>query len=451
MNNQNDHKQVPYAEEAEAGLLGAILFEPDCIEHCIDQSVRPSDFYIPAHRSVYEAIIKLYATGRPFDMLLVTDQLRKDERLEVMGGEVFLHRLIDRCCTPANAKDYAQTVAEKGRLRRILTCGHRILEMATSADADSCTVMGEAQTILLDAGDSMESERDMCDVINDVIGKWEEARHGKRSGLPCFMPRIDRMTNGFKRGKCYYVGAEPGGGKSIFLTNQLEHWAIDCKIPSAMASIEMDADEVVGRILAKRRKMSTHYLDAGRQRVKGDADPIDLLYHEGETLVDGETGDLKVPLYINDKAMDVDELAMWARMMVRKHGIQALVVDYLQILRAPASFKGSSYERAVYVVQRLTRLAKELHIVILIASQLTLTARREKDKRPRAADMRGCGNIEDDAYGIIMLYMRDGVTWADVQKNRGGQTGRLEVAFLKHEQRWRDEDAESADNWEPNG
>lgn len=434
----NDEQQLrkpPFSEEAETGTLGAILFDMKWIEPCVELRLCEQDFYLPNHRLVYRAMLKLYRTGKPFDTILVSDQLRQSGDLERIGDATFLNRLVERCVVPQHVEHYAKIVRAKSQLRRVIHAARVAEGLAYEDEADSLNVIAQAQKTMFDLSEVNAEDATLCDAINETMEVWTNAASGKRNTLPCFLPSVDKMLNGFRPGKPYYIGAEPAFGKTTWITNQLEFWAMITGIPVAMASIEMTQAEVVGRILARRARLSTFNLDGGKEQGRDGKSPITMLWDEAEQFID-EDGNQKVPLFINDRHMNVDELVSWTRMMVRKEKIQALVVDYLQILRAPDMVRGTIRERTIYVVQTITKLCKDLNIVVLAASQITSAARKDKEKTPSYNDMREAGNIGEDAYGAMMLYEREGIAWCDVQKNRGGQTGRREVVFKKHEQQW---------------
>jgi len=435
MANQNTEQEdtvrrPPFSEEGEVGVLGALLQNGDLIDNCFEAGVDGDAFYVPAHRVVFDAALALWQKRRPIDVLSVTDKLRESDELDRVGGVTFVHRLVEVTPTTAHFDYYLEIVKNKSDLRKIIQAARDIETQAYEPDVVPEELSGLGQKAMFDITATAVAGETNAAVIAEIIDDCERAERGEHDGLPCFLRACAERIGYYQFGKCYYVSAKPKHGKSTFLQNEATHWALGLGVPTAVASIEMTHKEIVKRILAERSNLSTHRLDQGKE-CKGW---YEKMFPHIEKMVDVDTGDMRAPLWINDKRLNILQLEAWARLMVRKHGVKALIVDHLHILKGTPGKKKDLRQEVVEVVEALSRIAKELNIVILIAAQLTKAARQST--KPGPDDIREAGNILDEAYAIVMLYYEKDAWFCDVQANRGGRTGREEVKFNKSKQRW---------------
>jgi len=452
------NRQMPYSEESEVGLLGSILQDSTRALHVSMQSnIDPTDFYVVAHQTVYDAMLELHRRGRPVDLVSITHELKKDDRYDRIGGTSFLTSLIDNAPTPAHAQYYAGIVRSKSERRAIIHACHDGAARAYSDEDETQDLLSSIQSELFSISKMQEGLTENVDAIRKNMDRWKDAASGSPHGLECYLESVKHLTGRYRHGKPYFVGATPGAGKSTILINQFMRWALE-GIPVAINSIEMDHEECIARVLCDLAGVSLYALDHGTKEREGEKPRLKKAWEAATTVVDPETGRNLIPLWINDRTMTVDQLWAWARFMVERHQVQAVGVDYLQILRPPKSYRGTRREAVIEVITSLREMAKELKIVLYILSQLSKEGRGER--RPRPSDMKESSDIEDIAEQIVMLYEwpkmdknpktgkmepirdRNGKPIMefifDVQKNRRGLLGERVVFFNKREHRIED-------------
>lgn len=440
-------RRLPNDKDAEKCVLGSAMLDPiKVLHHAHQKGLRPDDFYVPAHRTIYDGLLRMQRRGRPIDVQTLTTELTKSGDLEEAGGALYLDQCIDKTATPAHAEYYIDIVCEKAKRRDLI---HTCMDAASRAYDEEFEVddlCAKAQTGIVKAGRVRDTTTTNAQAIAANLERWEAASNGKPYGLEFYLASVRHLTGRLRPGKPYFFGAAPGAGKSTILLNQFTRWALD-GIPVAVNSIEMDHEECVARVIGDLARVSVFALDHGYKDKEGEAPRLHKAYAAATRIVDPQTGRNLIPLWINDRNMDVDSLWAWARFMSYRHGIQALGVDYLQILRPPASFKGTRREGVIHVLMSLAEMAKELKLVLFVLSQLRGDARHER--RPRSSDLKESSDIEDVAEMVVMLYK-----WInddkesenhgeeeflfDVQKNRRGLLGDVPVFFNGPEQRIED-------------
>jgi len=423
----------PYDEKAECAVIGSVMLEPKAMHVAINNSISPEDFYIPAHCKIWDACIEMYSSGRPIDIITLTSALRekKDD-----NSIMLLTRMVDSIPELHRIQYYIDILKDKSIRRMAISEAVSVLESAYDEESQTGDqVIAEAQTKFFGLSKLSETPTTNTEALNIVLGQWASAAKGEVIGLPCFLKDVNGYLGNFRKGKVYFVGATPGAGKSTWLSNQFSYWSVIGKIPTAINSIEMDHPEFIGRIVAERADQSTYVMSRGIGGFEMSKERINRVIEKSKELINIETGEMVSPIWINDKQMSVEELMSWAQFMVSRHGIQALGVDYLQILHPGSKHKSASKrEEVMYVVDCLRRMAKQLNIVLIVLSQLTKDGRDER--KPRASDLKESSEIQDAAYGIFMLYEWEGIWYCDLQKNRGGPTYAVPCHFAKDRQRW---------------
>lgn len=434
------HRAPPYDESAEIAVLGSILIDPEkVLDLCSEHHVKAETFYIPANRTVFEAIQGVAGDGKIPDLVTLPSRMERDGTLEQAGGKMYIERLVEDTPTAAHAEHYIDEITNMQMKRTVIALGQEAESMAYDGDVKG----KDAVVTMLDKffahASLRESAMTNSEALVKKIQEWKGAMCGVRSGLECFLPSLSKYLGDYKYGKLYFIGASPAGGKSTYMHNQARFWAVDQEIPCAINSIEMTHDELLGRVVGEMADVSTFAMDQGWAHgdLENGTTRIQKVMKSAKRLVDEDTDEMKAPLFIDDRQMNIDELCVWARLMVRKHGIKALMVDYVQILGAPKGFKGVDRERLDYIANKLRELAKSLDIVVLVLSQLS--GEGGKGNKPSAYDLFGSKTMQHAAFGIIMLYRNeDEEHIVDVQKNRGGATGSAVVYFNKQRQRMED-------------
>ncbi|TDC30089.1 replicative DNA helicase [Micromonospora sp. 15K316] len=432
-------RTAPHNVQAEQIVLGAMMMSPEVIAD-IERIVRPGDFYRPAHRLIFEAIVGLAARREPTDPYAVAEALA--DNLSRAGGAPYLHTCYSRVPTAANGPWYARVVREKADLRRIGEIAtfiqQRVYETGAVPAADLAEQVRERLNAIEDG--TVEGARRWSQIIPDVMKAMEAAADPERDDtprIPTGFADLDRLLGGgWKGGQLIVVAARTGVGKSVATLGFARTAAVECEIPSAIVSLEMDDVEI-----------GTRLLSSGAQ--------VPLTTIIGGLLGDTELGRVEwfkrisvdAPLWVDGTSChSLADIRSLARRLARRHGLRLLVVDYLQLVETT---KGSeNRQQAVAGISRgLKQLAMELGITVIAVSQLNRGPEQRVDKRPLLSDLRESGAIENDADVIILLHRDDyydkespraGEADFIVAKHRNGPTDTITVAAPLHLSRFTD-------------
>lgn len=443
----NSHDRIPpYDDGAEASTLGAILLDSvSVMPMVIAKGIDSESFYVPSHRQIFEEMLVLHRKGVVVEAVTLCERLSASGKADAIGGSAFLNRMIDNTPTAAHAEYYADIVVKKHAWRKAIAVAREVEMMAYDGDADLAEVVGKAQTEMFTLLGTLEAPETNNEAIMDLYDEWIAARDQKPIGIPPHIYAVKERLGVFKYGKPYFVGAAPAGGKSTFMCNAVKFWVFGLgmcvkPIPVAVYSGEMTRGEILSTIICEDADISRFAIDNGMKEPMAKPGEVfktrlEKAMESAAKIVDPTTGVDKVPLYVTDTEMNIEDLESWTRLMVHKHGIKVLCIDYVQAIEAPKHIKGTERERLVYVAQRIRQLAKSLNIVIIVLSQLS-GEEAAKGKRPNPNDLFGSKSLQQVAYGIIMLYNLEGQDYVDIQKNRGGGTGQVAAKFNKARQRW---------------
>lgn len=439
---------MPRSEEAEKAILGCMMLDMQrTFDVCIERGVTDQSFWLPAHKVIFQEIMDMINKGKAVDVTTVASSLKAKSLIDRVGGDTYLCELVDAVGTTAHLEYYAVELKERHLRREIIEKAKEMAEQAfDDYEIDSRTLLDQRLTEIFHIAQVTHSSKTNKEAIDSKFEEWEQALNGNIPGLPCFLDDVAQDLGFFRFGKPYFIGASPGMGKSTWVSNQFSYWAVDHNIPVAIASLEMEHEEWLGRAIAERADVSSFSLDTGWDRDCRGGWRLEKVQEAKQIFVD-DKGQMKVPMYISERNMNVDEFCMWARLMVHKYGVQAIALDYIQILETPKDFKGNEKEYLTQAANKIRALAKELKIVIIIASQLSGDG--ADGGRPNPKNLFGARALQQAAYGIIMLYMEDDQTYVDIQKNRGGLTGRSAVTFQKNRQRWLTTGEDNIDNIKP--
>jgi replicative DNA helicase len=408
-----------------------MLLSKDAVADVIE-SVRGTDFYVPKHELIFEAILTLYSHGEPTDVIAVTDELTKTGELGRAGGADYLHTLTGLVPTAANAGYYASIVAEKAVLRRLVEAGTRIVQMgyASEGEVEDLVNSAQAEIYAVNGSDEAEDFVPLTNAVSDAIDEIEAAagRDGKMIGVPTGFAELDDLTNGLHPGQLIILAARPALGKSTLGLDFARAAAIKNDLPTIIFSLEMGRSEIAMR-LQNMRKGTVHANDwttiaATRGRIN-DA-----------------------PLYIDDSPnMTLVEIrAKCRRLSQRAGGLSMVIVDYLQLMTSGKKVESRQQEVSEFS-RALKLLAKELQVPIVALAQLNRGPEQRADKKPALSDLRESGSLEQDADIVILLhreaaYERDhpraGEADLIVAKHRNGATDEIAVAFQGQYSRFAD-------------
>ena len=406
-----DIKQPPSAINAEKAVLGGLLVDPS--KHAdISGIIQQEDFYLDAHRVIYDAICTLSDNGSVIDIITIAEYLDSRSLLETLGGINYLVQLSDVSST-ANIRQYAHVIKDTSKQRALISVGNQVIELGYDPDLTTEQKIGEAQVRLL----SMETHRgeeaaQANSAIRAVVEVIDERfNSGGQIGIKTGFSDIDAKINGIRKQNLFVLAARPAMGKTTLAMNIAEH-NIRNDVPVLVFSAEMSREELMERMVS-----SSGGLDFSRIR-SGKLEEADW-----PKLSSGVSILKDKPLFIDDRGgLTIGQIRSSARKQKAKHGIQLIIVDYLQLL----SGEGQSREQEVSGISRgLKAMAKELDVPVIAISQLSRKCEERRDKRPVNSDLRDSGAIEQDADIIAFIY-RD-----EVYNENSERKGVAEVIFTK--------------------
>ena len=425
-------KLPPQDLGAEQSVLGGMLLSKDAIAD-VGESVRSKDFYKPAHELIFDAIIDLYSRGEPADAITVADELSKRGDLQRAGGQAYLHDLIQSVPTAANAGFYAQIVAERAVLRRLVDAGTRIVQMGyAQGGGDVEEIVNAAQAEVYGVAEKRGGEDyvPLWNTLNETMAEIEVAagRTDELIGVPTGFTELDELTHGLHPGQMIVLAARPAVGKSTLGMDIARAAAIHHKMATAVFSLEMSRTEITMRILSAEASIQLQSLRRGRMR---DEEWKKL------SRVMGKISDS--PLYIDDSPnLALMEIRAKARRMKQQHNLRLIVIDYLQLMSSGKKVESRQQEVAEFS-RALKLLAKELEVPVIAISQLNRGPEQRTDKRPAMSDLRESGSIEQDADVVILLHRdrdpnseREGEADVIVAKHRNGPTADIVLGFQGH-------------------
>lgn len=430
----------PQNIEAEQAVLGAMLIKKEAIVE-VQEILQPDDFYREAHRIVYEAMLELSGNDEAVDLVTLTEQLRKNEQLEKIGGLPFITQLANAVPTAANVGYHAKIVKEKAELRNLINAATKIASAAYE-DTDSVeNIMDEAEKSILavanrQSGGAFESMKSIVMRTFERINVLYESKGGL-TGISSGFKDLDKLTSGLQKSDLILVAARPSMGKTAFTLNIAAYCGLhDCKV--AFFSLEMSKEQLMQRMLC-----SEGGIDATRLRT-GQLD-------EGEWNRLVETADRlsRAPIFIDDTAgITVMELRSKARRLKAEHGLDLIIIDYLQLMQGRASKNSDNRQQEISEISRsLKALARELDVPVIALSQLSRSVESRQVKKPMLSDLRESGSLEQDADIVMFLYREDyydkdtenkNITEIIIAKHRNGPVDSIQLFFQKEYTKFRD-------------
>lgn len=429
----------PHDVLAEQSVLGGMLLSKDATAD-VTGLLRGPDFYVPKHEVVYEAIIDLYSRGEPTDVITVTDQLTKTGDLQRAGGVEYLHTMTGIVPTAANASFYAEIVAEKALLRRLVEAGTRIAQMGYAAEGEAIELVNSAQSEIyqVTGDDQSEDYVPLSEAVDSAVEEIERANMAEDGmlGIPTGFAELDEKTNGFAPGQMVIIAARPAMGKSTLALDVARSASVHAGATTVFFSLEMGRTEIATRLLAAEASIPMQELR------KGNLEPRDW------TKIAATTNRInEAPLFIDDSPnLTLVEIRAKCRRLKQRHNLKMVVIDYLQLLSSGK--KAESRQQEVSEFSRaLKLLSKELEVPVVALSQLNRASEQRSDKMPAISDLRESGSLEQDADMVILLHRessyetdnpRAGEADLILAKQRNGPTGTITVAFQGMYSRFQD-------------
>ncbi len=420
------HKQ-PQQLEFEAAVLGALLIEQDAY-YRVSNLLRPEVFYDHRHQLIYEAIRSLSLSQRPVDVLTVPEFLQSEGKLEEAGGAYYMAQLAQGMVTSAHIEYQAKILLQKYQARRLITLASGIAQGAFDETTDVADLMQKAEADLFEL--SQQTQTSTYTQIDPIIAsaydsiKKAAQRMDGLSGLPSGFDKLDKMTGGWQNSDLIIIAARPAMGKTAFVLSMIKKMGVDHNTPVAMFSLEMSDEQLV-------KRMMMNVCEVPGDKIKnGQLNPQEWSQLDNRiSLLQG------APIYVDDTpSLSVFELRTKARRLVREHSVQAIMIDYLQLMNASGINFGNRQEEVSTISRNLKALAKELNIPIIALSQLNRSVeKREGDegKRPQLSDLRESGAIEQDADIVCFIHRPEYYKiYADDHGN--DLRGKAEIIIAKH-------------------
>ena len=420
---------VPHSTEAEESVLGALLMSEDAVNEVMDK-LEPDDFYHPSHRSIYEAVRTLFNANSAIDAITVSEELRRSGQLDRIGGVAYITRLLDIVPSAANVEYYAGVVEEYSQRRHLIKAGSTITDLAMRLDDEIHQVLDRAEQTVLGVagrkvGDSMQA---IGPLFFSTLEELEEleARGSEVTGLSTGFRDLDRKLTGLHPANLVIIAARPAMGKSALTANIATNVAMEGR-PVAMFSLEMSKEEVATRMLCSVARIDSMKVRTGNLGDKA-----------WPRLTDAAGKLYNAPVFVDDSpVITVTDIRAKCRRLKRQHGLDLVVVDYLQLMQGAP--KENRQQEIAEISRSLKNLARELEVPILAVSQLNRNLESREDKRPRLGDLRESGSLEQDADIVIFIYRdeyyneqsdRQGIAEVVVAKHRAGSTGTVEMTFM---------------------
>ena len=440
--NLQQGKIPPQALDLEEAVLGAMLIDKKGVDEVID-ILQPDVFYKSAHQYIFNAIFQLFHDSQPIDLLTVSSALRKDGKLESVGGEFYLVQLSQRVASSAHIEFHARIILQKFIQRSLIRISNEIIETAYKDSTDVFDLLDQAESKLYDVtqGNIKKSSESAQKLVIEAKARIEEiSKRDGLSGVSTGFQKLDKLTSGWQPSDLIIIAARPGMGKTALTLSMARNIAVTKEIPVAFFSLEMSSVQLITRLISAETGLSSEKLRTGK-----------LADHEWQQLNVKVTDLEKAPLFIDDTpSLSIFDLRAKARRLASQNGIKLIIVDYLQLMTAGSSIKVGNREQEISTISRnLKALAKELDIPVIALSQLSRAVEtRGGTKRPMLSDLRESGAIEQDADIVSFIYRPEYYNideWDDdehspsqgqaeliVAKHRNGGLDNIRLKFISH-------------------
>lgn len=427
---------IPHNKEAEKSVLGSIIISHTAAEKALEV-LSAEDFFSVAHRDIFMAMEKLYNSGKLIDTVTLVDMLEKQGKLESAGGSAYIADLAIYTPSASNVEHYIKIVESHSVRRRLINVGSGIAQDASESTKETEVILDDAERQIYNiamrkTSDSMERIGPVYSRVYSKIGELLQLK-GKRTGIPTGLVDLDELTSGLQRSDLVIVAGRPSAGKSAFAFGIAAHAAIREKANVAIFDLEMSKEQIVMRIMSGETGINMQKLRTG------DLGPTEILRIADRFNTVGEAN----IMIDDDPNVSVADIRSKCRRLQAMHGLDIVVIDYLQLLQPPRGRRDSSRVQEVSDMTRsLKILARELNVTVILLSQLSREPDKRKDHTPLMSDLRESGSIEQDADVIMMLYRPasypetqeaadgDNTSYINVAKHRNGATANIRVMWV---------------------
>lgn len=425
-------KIPPQDLETETSVLGALMLDKNAIIKVADL-LQPIDFYHPAHQKIYETILRLFETGKPIDLLTVSNELKTKKIIKEIGGINYLTDLINSVPTSAHIAEYANTVKEKRIRRDLINISSEINEKAFEHE-NFGTLLDLVEQKVFSVTERSRPQKfvpikEELPAAYERFEKLHQGGGGNLRGIATQFNELDTLLSGLQRSDLIIVGARPSYGKTAFTLDIGRQVALQGK-SVGIFSLEMSREQVLDRIIASQAQIPLWRLRTGRLNDELEFAMIQRALDQLST----------VPLFIDDTTSpDILQMRSMARRLQIDHGLDLLIIDYLQLIR-PRTDSESMVQQVTEISRGLKGLARELNIPVIAVSQLSRAVDQREVKIPRLSDLRESGSLEQDSDVVMFLYRKDrerndlpeeeqNMVEIIIAKHRNGPIGAIKLKF----------------------
>ncbi|MBL7865848.1 MAG: replicative DNA helicase [Cyclobacteriaceae bacterium] len=449
---ENLGKLPPQALDLEEAVLGALMLEKNALTAVIEY-LRPDHFYTEQHKEIYQSITDLFKASEPVDMRTVVAQLRKNGRLELVGGAYYIAELTSKVSSAANIEYHARIIIEMAIKRSLIQISSQIQQDAYEDTQDVFDLLDRTEQSIFAISDSnlRKNYDTMKSLMFKAVKELQERKNHKDglTGVPSGFTRLDRVLSGWQRSDLIIIAARPGMGKTAFVVSALRNAAVDFNFPVAIFSLEMASLQLVNRLISAEAELESDKIKRGN-----------LAEFEWQQLVHRTNRLSAAPIFIDDTpALSILELRAKCRRLKAEHNVQLIVVDYLQLMKGDS--QGNREQEIASISRALKGIAKELDVPVIALSQLSRGVEtRGGDKRPQLSDLRESGSIEQDADIVMFLYRPEyykitvdeegmptnGMAEVIVAKHRNGSLDTVKLKFIGKYTKFADFDGPSGES-----
>lgn len=421
----------PQSKEAEISVLGSMIIDREAI-YAAAELLTEQDFYSTAHQKIFSGIIALSEKGEPVDLVTLSEELQSSQCLDDAGGRSYLVTLANAVPTAANVQYHSRIVREKAILRSLIHTATGIVSRSFEAPSNVDEFLDEAEQQIFEIGrrgkqQGFASLKDVLVQAFDSIEKLYDEKKGV-TGLSTGFSDLDRVTSGFQNSDLIIIAARPSMGKTTLALNMTQQIAVKEKMPTAFFSMEMSKEQLAQRLLCAESQIDAQNMRRGF-----------LSQDEWQKLTRAVGPLSESPLYIDDSGnLSVMEIRAKSRRLKAEKGLQAIFVDYLQLMRG-FSRSESRQQELSEISRALKALAKELQVPVIALSQLSRAVEKRPDRRPILSDLMESGGIEANADVVMFIYRESyynrnteqgNIAEISIAKQRNGPTGLVELYFL---------------------
>lgn len=422
----------PQNRDAERSVLGSMLRDKEVIDDVI-LILQHDNFYADAHQQIYQAIIALHDRIKAVDLVTLAEELRQRGQIENIGGYPYLAELWDAAPTAANAKYYAEIVRDHAMVRNLIHASTEILRDAYDQAEPADGLVASAERKIMEVaergltGQTYTLEQALAQAF-DRIDMRSTGEKMSQGGLPTGFMDLDEITAGLHQGEMVIVAARPSVGKTSFGLGIARNIAVEARLPVFFVSLEQSRIELAERLLCCQARVDSHKLRKGN------------LNHEEMGKIIAAGGVLRnIKMFIDDSpGQSMLRIAANARRLKRRQGLKLVVIDYLQLIE-PDNRRDPRQEQVAQISRRIKHLARELELPVVAMAQVNRASEERQDHRPRLADLRESGSLEQDADTVMMLHRPDrfepgqheGIIEVIVAKQRNGPIGDIKLTYLK--------------------